>query len=139
MPWFVRWSAVVATAVPICWVLWLMYLSIFDGLPERASFAGGVGSLTALGVIAGLALAKEWWWDRQKLWLPSVAMCVTMIVVFCAGSAFRLSPELSQMAFGSYYWLYEAGFFVSAPGALAAVVACWYRERRRSLDAVSRE
>lgn len=130
-PFWVPALLVVTAIPPFAWMLFLHYLQVGHGLPDKAAGAGVFGVLAGLFTFGGVQLAKNFWLHRSTRGLESNSIALTICCLICLGvlAIVRFSDEVRELIFGEFGTGFEIGFVLTIPFALAMAVALWRAER----------
>lgn len=120
---------------PFSWMVWLIYLQITAGMPDRAGVAGMMGVMAGFLPFVGMQFAKLFWQTFANVKSPLrfhgllLAICFELMTGLIA--IMRFTGDFSERVYGDYVPLFSFGAAISVPAGVLAAVLMWFAESPR--------
>lgn len=129
MPRWLVWLYVLTGLPPFAWMLWMIYLQLFYGLPDKAGIAAMMGVMVGFVPFCGLQFAKLIWSHRKGIELPGLVLSACFLLLTGLIAIMRVTGDFGERVYGGFVPLWEVGFVLAVPFGLVMAVGLWYAER----------
>jgi POT family proton-dependent oligopeptide transporter len=94
-------------------LIYFMTNALMYNKPFASNLYGGYTSLMYLTPLVGGYIADRYWGNRNSIMFGGIIMAIAELVLFCCGSIYKSSPELSSFLFyvGLGFMIAGNGFF----------------------------